>query len=226
MLTRAPRLPYLCMLCIAACLPPLSHGIQALSMLQVCRGLFQAHRLIFSFLICTAIQQQAQAITTAEWNFLLRGAQAGPVIRPNPAPGVLTPAAWAALSGLEDVLPVFKGLTRSMALEAQAWIKWLQSAAPHLTPLPASWLPEVGSRASHKHVQHASTCNWCALSGGQQFEPPSFVPPPHPSHHFGFPESSSRGHSSPRSAARSRKTKTAADCYQACNAGHTNTRSS
>lgn len=118
-----------------------------LSVLQVCRGLFQAHRLIFSFLICTAIQQQAQAITTAEWNFLLRGAQAGPVTRPNPATAVLTPAAWAALSALEDVLPVFRGLTRSMTLEAQAWIKWLQSAAPYLTPLPASWLPEVGSKS-------------------------------------------------------------------------------
>ena len=132
-----------------------AYFIRALSALQVCRGLFQAHRLIFSFLICTAIQQQAQSITTAEWNFLLRGAQAGPVTRPNPAPAVLTAAAWAALSALEDVLPVFKGLMRSMTLEAQAWIKWLQSAAPHLTPLPASWLPEVGSRSRHKHVQRA-----------------------------------------------------------------------
>ncbi|DBA83803.1 TPA: hypothetical protein ACH3X1_006326, partial [Trebouxia sp. C0004] len=114
----------------------------------VCSGLFQAHRLIFSFLICIAIQQQAQAITTAEWNFLLRGAQTGPITRPNPAPAVLTPAAWAALSALEDVLPVFKGLMRSMTLEAQAWIKWLQSAAPHLTPLPASWLPEGASAIS------------------------------------------------------------------------------
>lgn len=171
----------------------LSHGIQGLSVLQVCRGLFQAHRLIFSFLICTAIQQQAQAITTAEWNFLLRGAQTGPVTRPNPAPAVLTPAAWAGLSALEDVLPVFRGLTRSMTLEAQAWIKWLQSAAPHLTPLPASWLPEVGSRASHKQVQRAFAGSWCAFLGDQQFENPSFAPPSStPFHHSGFSEPSSR----------------------------------
>ena len=157
-----------------------AYFIRALSALQVCRGLFQAHRLIFSFLICTAIQQQAQSITTAEWNFLLRGAQAGPVTRPNPAPAVLTAAAWAALSALEDVLPVFKGLMRSMTLEAQAWIKWLQSAALHLTPLPASWLPEVGSRSRHKHVQRA-----CQLVLHSQelnsLKPPPFpLPPPLP----------------------------------------------
>lgn len=112
-------------------------------MLQVCRGIFQAHRLIFSFLICASIQQQAQAITTAEWNFLLRGAQPAPVTRPNPAPTVFTLAIWAGLTALEGVLPVFKGMVRSVTLETQAWIKWLQSAELHLKPLPASWQAEV-----------------------------------------------------------------------------------
>lgn len=111
--------------------------------LQVCRGLFQAHRLIFSFLICTSIQRQAQHITPAEWSYLLRGAQPVPTTRPNPAPTVLTPAAWGGLHALEEVLPVFKGIVRSFVLEGQAWIQWLQSPEPHLKDLPASWHSEV-----------------------------------------------------------------------------------
>lgn len=111
--------------------------------LQVCRGLFQAHRLIFSFLICTSIQQQAQHIAPAEWSYLLRGAQPTPTTRPNPAPTMLTPAAWGGLHALEEVLPVFKGIVRSFALEGQAWIRWLQSPEPHMRDLPASWQSEV-----------------------------------------------------------------------------------
>lgn len=115
--------------------------------LQVCRGLLQAHRLIFSFLICTSIQQQAQAITAAEWSFLLRGAQPLPTTRPNPAPTVLTPAVWGCLHALEETLPAFKGIARSFALDAQAWIKWLQSPQPHLIDMPASWQSEVNCNA-------------------------------------------------------------------------------
>ena len=50
------------------------------------RGLFEAHRLLFSFLICTAIQRDAQLVSAPSWDFLLRGAPA-------------TPAAAAATQG-------------------------------------------------------------------------------------------------------------------------------
>ena len=43
-------------------------------MLQVCRGLFEAHRPLFSFLIATAIQRTAGTIPGESWSFLLRGA--------------------------------------------------------------------------------------------------------------------------------------------------------
>ncbi|XP_052130991.1 dynein axonemal heavy chain 6 [Frankliniella occidentalis] len=39
----------------------------------VSRGLFERHKLVFSFLLCTSIQQQANSITEPQWNFLLRG---------------------------------------------------------------------------------------------------------------------------------------------------------
>ncbi|KAL3130869.1 hypothetical protein ABBQ38_000199 [Trebouxia sp. C0009 RCD-2024] len=115
---------------------------------EVCRGLFQAHRLIFSFLICTAIQQQAQTISASDWSYLLRGAPPTPTTRPNPAPTLLTPAAWGGLHTLEDAMPVFKGIVRSFALEGQAWVRWLQSPEPYLEDLPVSWQSEGGSAIS------------------------------------------------------------------------------
>ncbi|KAK3932091.1 Dynein heavy chain 6, axonemal [Frankliniella fusca] len=39
----------------------------------VSRGLFEKHKLVFSFLLCTSIQLQANSITEPQWNFLLRG---------------------------------------------------------------------------------------------------------------------------------------------------------
>ena len=51
------------------------------------RGLFEAHRLLFSFLICTAIQRDAQLVSAPAWDFLLRGAPATPAAAATPGSG-------------------------------------------------------------------------------------------------------------------------------------------
>lgn len=40
---------------------------------DICRGLFETHKQIFSFLICTSIKRQAGLIPPIAWNLLLRG---------------------------------------------------------------------------------------------------------------------------------------------------------
>eukprot|EP00061_Rhincodon_typus_P014052 g40836.t1 len=40
---------------------------------NVSRGLFEKHKLIYSFLLCTDILRQNEEISDAEWNFFLRG---------------------------------------------------------------------------------------------------------------------------------------------------------
>ncbi|GFR42277.1 hypothetical protein Agub_g3174, partial [Astrephomene gubernaculifera] len=40
---------------------------------MVCRGLFDSHKLLYSFLIATSIGRHSGAISHAEWSFLLRG---------------------------------------------------------------------------------------------------------------------------------------------------------
>lgn len=41
---------------------------------NVCRGLFEAHKLIFSFLIASSIDKQSGKIEEALWSNFLRGA--------------------------------------------------------------------------------------------------------------------------------------------------------
>lgn len=41
--------------------------------LNICRGLFNAHKLIFSFSIATKIQRLSGEINYGEWNMFLRG---------------------------------------------------------------------------------------------------------------------------------------------------------
>lgn len=40
---------------------------------NVSRSLFEKHKLVFSFLLCTSILRHAKEILEAEWNFLING---------------------------------------------------------------------------------------------------------------------------------------------------------
>jgi len=40
---------------------------------NVCRGLFEAHKGIFSFLMSTSIKRKAKELDEEAWNYLLRG---------------------------------------------------------------------------------------------------------------------------------------------------------
>lgn len=40
---------------------------------NISRGLFEQHKLIYSFMLCIEIMRQQESLTDAEWNFFLRG---------------------------------------------------------------------------------------------------------------------------------------------------------
>lgn len=42
--------------------------------ISVSRGLFERHKLVFSFMLCVSILQQNKTISEGQWSFLLRGA--------------------------------------------------------------------------------------------------------------------------------------------------------
>lgn len=112
------------------------------NLLGCCRGLFEEHKLLFSFLLCTSILRHPSSgqITEAEWSFLTRGAPSGSAAAaasggPQP-PAWLPDGAWGKLKALEVAVPLFKGITESLMKHEGAWKAWWvpPSAAAYTTP--------------------------------------------------------------------------------------------
>ena len=82
---------------------------------NVARGLFEQHKLMFSFMLCCDIMRQANKISNAEWSYFLRGAAGMDKQRPEkPDIPWLTQALWNNCCDLEDTLPAFKNLTTDL----------------------------------------------------------------------------------------------------------------
>merc|ERR1711871_590853 len=124
---------------------------------NVCRGLFNKDRSLYSSLICGMILRDAGDILDSEWNTLLRGA--GTVDRevqePNPDPARINPFDWDTLWAAEERIctgtdeegnPVkpFDGLGKSLSTKWQReWLPWVDSEDPLHTPLPDGFEDKV-----------------------------------------------------------------------------------
>jgi len=128
---------------------------------NICRGLFEKDKLLFSSSICFQIQRNAGLIREEEWNMFIRGP--GTVDRAsmpeNPYPATITPFQWdiicAAQSRLvyDEALPAaegeaegsltpFAGICESLrtnyrgnGVESQ-WATWMMNANVMTAPLP------------------------------------------------------------------------------------------
>ena len=74
---------------------------------NICRSLFERHKLMFSLLLAIKILQNRNQVDAQEWRFLLAGPTTS-TDRPNPAAEWLSDKAWNELCNL-DHLPTFKG---------------------------------------------------------------------------------------------------------------------
>ncbi|XP_039271711.2 dynein axonemal heavy chain 6-like [Styela clava] len=82
---------------------------------NVARGLFERHKLIFSFMVCVDILKQRGTIPENEWNFFLRGPSGMDRKHPlKPEVDWLSEEVWDKCNDLEDSLPGFKGLTEDL----------------------------------------------------------------------------------------------------------------
>uniref|UniRef100_A0A286XH43 Dynein axonemal heavy chain 6 n=1 Tax=Cavia porcellus TaxID=10141 RepID=A0A286XH43_CAVPO len=84
---------------------------------NISRGLFEQHKLIYSFMLCVEIMRQQGSLTEAEWNFFLRGSAGMEKERPpKPEAPWLSTAMWFACCDLEESFPVFQKLTEYILL--------------------------------------------------------------------------------------------------------------
>ncbi|XXQ39846.1 AAA+ ATPase domain-containing protein [Plasmodiophora brassicae] len=94
---------------------------------NVCRGLFESHKLVYSFMVCGMIHRLSGVIKDAEWNLVLRGltaavASSSPAAAPpSPDTDLITDKGWAFLVGVEAQVPAFVGVTAHVAGNVDVW---------------------------------------------------------------------------------------------------------
>ena len=87
---------------------------------DVCRGLFESHKKIYSFLICTAIRRENKVISLAEWNYLVRGTTKT-ATSPNPDTALFSPAGWDFFNYVEESFPELKGISSNLKNNLPKW---------------------------------------------------------------------------------------------------------
>ena len=105
---------------------------------NVCRSLFERHKLMFAFLLCTKILQSQSLIDPLEWRFFLAGATNPEVSTRNPAPEWLTDKSWIELMNL-SALPNFSGFDRAFVGEIDQFKTIFDVTDAHREPLAEPW---------------------------------------------------------------------------------------
>ena len=107
---------------------------------KVCRGLFEKDKLLFGFMITAQILIERGEVSTAEWEFLVRGpslANEDQASTPNPCSSWLPETTWANVLRLSSLRP-FASLPASIGgAQQEAWRRYRSYPDMHTAALPA-----------------------------------------------------------------------------------------
>mmetsp|Transcript_44073 Transcript_44073/g.42695 ORF Transcript_44073/g.42695 Transcript_44073/m.42695 type:complete len:159 (+) Transcript_44073:297-773(+) len=108
---------------------------------NICRGLFNMHKLIFAFLIASRIFLKQGKITTPEWDIYLKGVIMDGNIKnlKNPNTTLITEKQWKFMLNLECTHPSFEGLPDDLVKNFEGWKKWMEDKEPQNKNLPGNW---------------------------------------------------------------------------------------
>jgi len=112
---------------------------------NTCRGLFERHKLLFSFQMTIRLLQNAGSIPTDEYELFLKG----PVVldrglqRPNPCPDWLPESSWDGITELDNNLVAFQGLSASFEQSSKEWKVLYNSDTAESEVLPGEWEGKV-----------------------------------------------------------------------------------
>ncbi len=103
---------------------------------NVCRSLFERHKLLFSFILCIKILQGDDRIDGVQYRFLLSG------ISPNSKQEKLPNSSWLELNVWNDICALagineFNELTDSVCKDLSVWQQIFDSTEPHRMEFPA-----------------------------------------------------------------------------------------
>ena len=105
---------------------------------QVCRSLFEEHKLMFAYLVTIALEDAGGNVDPIVWKFLISGQSLTPTDEPNPAPHWITKRMWTEILAMSG-LPNWSGLSRGFAEEIDGWKAYFDAGEPQTLPLPGKW---------------------------------------------------------------------------------------
>lgn len=125
---------------------------------STCRALFEVHKLLFSFQICTKILQGAKKLNLQEYDFFLRSGQVTDKSSPppNPCSDWIEETVWDHITEL-DKLPSFRNILTSFESSARDWKEWYRHPEPETS---AARLPGSG-RTDAPSCSGSSSCATC-----------------------------------------------------------------
>ncbi|KAA6392755.1 MAG: putative dynein heavy chain [Streblomastix strix] len=135
---------------------------------NVCRGLFERDRQIFSFLITAQIAKDKGIINEEEWDIFLLGSSSIHVTKigqneqqsekPNENRSFIRNDQWKIIKALEQInVPDPKGISNNLIIPYQGlqysltqhaseqWKVWIDSEKPEETPLPSPWRSKINA---------------------------------------------------------------------------------
>uniref|UniRef100_K3W9Z0 AAA+ ATPase domain-containing protein n=1 Tax=Globisporangium ultimum (strain ATCC 200006 / CBS 805.95 / DAOM BR144) TaxID=431595 RepID=K3W9Z0_GLOUD len=104
---------------------------------NICRSLFEEHKLLFSFLLTIKLLQGADKIDMLEWRFLISGSAPSSVEAANPDTNWVEDRTWREVCAL-STLPAFETFVGSMRSNTFMWRKIFDSSDPQLERLPSA----------------------------------------------------------------------------------------
>jgi len=105
---------------------------------NICRSLFEKHKLMFSFNLCIKIMQGDELIDPMEYRFLLTGQAGKPSALTKPEISWLTEKSWSEILNLSSV-PALNGFDQDFPDHLESWKEVFDSEKCHESPLPGKW---------------------------------------------------------------------------------------
>ncbi|KAL4440889.1 hypothetical protein ABPG74_009302 [Tetrahymena malaccensis] len=145
---------------------------------NVCRSLFEKHKLIFSFLLTQRILASKNEINLEEWQYLLSGPQGSIHVKQNPTNWIADsswPDIYKQLYGMNK-LPNFQGIEDHFMENPDSYKDMYDAQNPHEMELPGEWntkLDEFEKIVFLKFIR-SDKCipaiqNWIKNKIGQEF---------------------------------------------------------
>jgi dynein heavy chain len=120
---------------------------------NTCRGLFEKHKLLFSFHMTIRILMGRGEINTEEYAFLIKGGQ---VLNkdeqtPNPDPSWITEKSWDNITCLNEI-PAFRGVTEAFEKAPRDWGQWFLTERPEESIIPGEWNTKFGDNFMQRMI--------------------------------------------------------------------------